>query len=73
MGVIGCLISMNTGGGVSRLAASLLMTPRLRLGWGGGVMVVVVESAMPRRLQICNPSGHGEGSQWEQWAAAAVM
>lgn len=71
MGAIGCLISMNTGGGVSRLAASLLMT--LRLGWGGGVMVVVVESAMPRRLQICNSSGRGEGSQWEQWAAAAVM
>lgn len=74
MGPIGCLISMNTGGrGVSRLVALLLVTLRLRLDWGGGVVVVAAESVMPRRLQICNPSGCGEGSQWEQWAAAAVM
>lgn len=47
------------------------MTPRLSLGLGEGIEVVVVESAMLRRLQMCNPSGDGEGSQWE-WRAAAV-
>lgn len=63
---------MNMGGGTTRLAASHLMTPRLSLGLGEGIEVVVVESAMPRRLQMCNPSGDGEGSQWERWATAVM-
>lgn len=61
------------GGGGQSACRSSPCDPAAEAGLGGGVVVLAVESAMPRRLQICNPSGCGEGSQWEQWAAAAVM
>lgn len=57
---------MDTGGKGEQAYCSLIF---LRpWGWGGGGGL---EPAMPWRPQPRNPSGGGEGSQWELWAAAA--
>lgn len=53
---------MDTGGkGEEAYCSLIFLWPS---GWGRGV-----EPAMPWRPQPRNPSGGGEGSQWELWAA----